>query len=256
VNNISVYTSCFNLSASFFDLEDAFSNWGIYANEICIASMDTGDNTFQILKGYEGKKFNNAKVKVIYTDFKLEDYAFDGKLKNAALQACSNKFCIQQDLDERIGGMPNAWDILSEISLKNNIPAFFIPVINLYKSKEYYSGISQKWYFHKKDGCYRGVVNFAKLNDKIDIERSDTCELIDKDGNLIPSADIYNGASNSDKINLFKNGNPYIIHLGYLDLQKREKQNQFWKPVWENRKGGEVKISNIEKEYFKHGLNL
>ena len=64
----------------------------------------------------------------------------------------------------------------------------FIPVVDLCKGEDYYKSIGFKWYMHKQ-GLKRGVWPYAKLNNgKIDVNKSDTCELLDEDDNLVQTA--------------------------------------------------------------------
>ena len=66
-----------------------------------------------------------------------------------------------------------------------------LPVLNLYGDKEHCSDLGRKWYFHEKDGCHRGPVNFGLKEDLIDIEKTDTCELVDEGGNLVGVLPIF-----------------------------------------------------------------
>lgn len=254
----SVYTSLFNYSPEKFDILDAFSNWSKYAREIVIGTFP--DQEDEILKAvwrewYNGSLildngYEKATINVVSCDTDLDDPLFDGKLKNAALQACKTDLVLQQDLDERIGGSFDIWKKYGEALLNNNsgYRAIMLPVIDLYKDYGHYKGIGYKWFLHLKEGCYRGVVNFAKKEGGlIDTDKSDTCELIDRDGNLVRFAQV---------TDFIKTGNincAHIVHLGFLDLNKRAENNKFWKPHWENRSGTEADIATsieqLEKNY-------
>ena len=138
-----------------------------------------------------------------------------------------------------------------------------VPVIDLYKDYNHYKSVGGKWYLHHKEGTNRGPVNFAKREDgSLDINKSDSCELIDEIGNLIPyfvdprfSQPFTNKEAESFDISM-----PHIIHLGYLDLNNRIENNKFWQPIWSNRDGKEVStaitLEQLEKEniYFAHKL--
>jgi hypothetical protein len=108
---ISVYSSLFNVESGLFDLEDALLNWSKYADEIVIATFEDEKNSIVTAIKYaaEAIGFKGGIKVVVKKDTNLDDPLFDGKLKNAALQACSNEIVIQQDFDERIGGEKIYW---------------------------------------------------------------------------------------------------------------------------------------------------
>lgn len=270
---VSVYTSLFNYSPDKFDLLDAFKNWSKYANEIIIGTFE--DQKKEIEEEVSYLLVNDLfKDKVLYdfwfgvrviscSDTSLEDPLFDGKLKNAALQACSNELVIQQDMDERIGGGIEQWEYLCN-SLKSYAPpmACMISVIDLYKDLDHYKGINSKWYLHLREGSYRGPVKFAFREDRtLDITKSDSCELIDKNGDLVPyvvdNRFSFDPLMNGGHVNIKY---PHIIHLGYLDLEKRAEHNKFRKGCWEAMDGKPVEVATTvekleeENEAKPHGL--
>ena len=128
-----------------------------------------------------------------------------------------------------------------------------LPTIDLYEDLDHYINIGHKWYLHTREGSNRGSVNWARKEDgSLDPEKSDTCELIDKKGNLLPCI---------GKVDFYKE-NPKIIHLGFLDLEQRNKVNQFWGKVWNHRSTGEFdkdhkpeKIKIGDKRKQKHNLS-
>lgn len=254
--NVSVYTSLFNPEKGLFDLKETFDNWKEYSDEIVIATFpDEVEKIKQLTKDFR-------KIKVVSADTSVEDPYFDGKLKNAALQACANDFVIQQDMDERIGGHVSKWlDYINDMK-SNGIMSYMIPVIDLYKDLDSFKGIGRKWYLHRKEGCFRGVVNFAKRDDgTIDTTKSDSCELNDQNGNLVPFIvrDEFCHLTLTKQGCFFDITAPHIIHLGYLSLEKRLANNKFWGKVWSAREGEKVEvadsISKLEKfPVYKHGL--
>ena len=224
--NASIYTSLFNYSPDKFDLVGAFNNWLKYGNEIVIGTFpDQGEDIWNSLRDHWSNDWIYKNIKIAYASTSLDDPLFDGKLKNAALQHCSNEFVIQQDMDERIGGDPRAWEMsIKYLKAQNSTLAMMIPVIDLYKDYDHYKSLGYKWYLSPKKGCNRGPVNFAKKEGGlIDTEKSDTCELIDENGNLIPSIKHNGFLANNDyfKFDIFY---PHVVHLGYLDLEKKERK--------------------------------
>ena len=110
-----------------------------------------------------------------------------------------------------------------------------MPTIDLYEDLNHYTAIGHKWYLHKRKGTFRGSVNWARKEDgNLDPEKSDTCELIDHEGDLIPCIGRIE----------FSPHDPKIIHLGYLDLDERNKVNKFWGRIWNHRHKGK-----FDKDY-------
>lgn len=260
---ISVYSSLFNVESGLFDLEDALLNWSKYADEIAIATFEDEKNSIvtAIKCAAEAISFKGGIKVVVKKDTNLDDPLFDGKLKNAALQACSNEIVIQQDFDERIGGKKSYWKDLAERIIQFKMPlGCHIPVIDLYKDLDSYKSVNAKWYIHTKAGTKRGPVNFAIRSDgTIDVTKSDTCELINHNGDLTSSiaelsfkTETQNGKFNTQF--------PHIIHLGYLNLNNRIENNKFWSKIWSARNGKKVEVAQdldtLEKENDArpHGL--
>lgn len=247
--NVSVYTSAFNLSSGIFNFAGAIKNWAKYAKEIVIATTteEEGEAIYKQIP-FRELVYTPTNVKVIPTGISLDDPFFDGKLKNAALQACSYDYVIQQDLDERLYGDPDKWeDLICNLkSLKHlNIKAYMIHVLDLCHDFNEYKSIGQKWYLHEKAGTFRGPVNFAKRDDgTIDTDKSDTCELIDANGDLVKAANPPRAGSIWPEY-------PAVIHYGYLNLSNRKKANEFWGPIWTQRKGSEVKVETDLAELEK-----
>ncbi len=253
---ISVYSSLFNVKNSSYDILEIIENWKKYSDEIVIATFaqeiqDTQEYLFNKLGNLDKMNVNLVSDEGI----KKDDPLFDGKLKNKSLRECHNEWVIQMDMDERIGGDKEMWIenfiILEQI---NSPHTFFIPVIDLYKDYLHYKSINGKWYQHLKKGIFRGVVNFARLpNGKIDTNKSDSTEAVLESGDLAPYLRDLRFVDQAD-ITF-----PHIIHLGYLDLNKRVENNKFWQPIWSARKGENVDVptdldSLNQLPYYKHNF--
>ena len=111
-----------------------------------------------------------------------------------------------------------------------------------------------------KQGLHRGIWKYAKLlNGKIDTKKSDTCELLNNQGEICKAVALAQDM-NLETIKYYNL--PFIIHLGWLNWIERKKQNQTWQPVWSNRAGFEVKdIIHEEKDFenikiHKHNLEI
>ena len=238
---LSVYTSLFNYDKGLFDLVDAFDNWSNYANEIVVSTFEDQHDEIMfecIDAASQVKKDFNLKI-VSTKDTDLNDPLFDGKLKDLALKNCSSEIVIQQDADERIGGLKKYWLEISKNLLQVLFPvSVFIPVIDLYKDYKHYKSLSYKWYIHTKRETNRGVVNFARREDgTVDVDKSDSCELINDNGDLIPSTTDHRFVNTND-VNF-----PHVIHLGYVDLNNRCKNNKFREKCWTNLNGSEIKVA-------------
>lgn len=249
---VSIYSTAFNI------IKNDFNYWKItipkwlqfidYGNkgEIVIAVNKNEDDTLKILKDY----FKQYQcIILVESNFDYEDYAFDGKIKNFALQNTKNEICMGLDMDEYPSPNINSWESILYQFLNSNYEAVFIPVVDICKSMEEYKSIGLKWYIHKQ-GLHRGVWSKAKLeNGKIDIKKSDTCELLNKNEDLCSAVSICRELS----IDEIKNNNlPFIIHLGWLNWQDRKNQNKTWQPVWSNRAGYEVSDILHEEEKFNN----
>lgn len=254
--SLSIYVSAFNLESNLFDWKNTLDKFSEFATELVIGtSNDSKDNTINLLKDYVYSKDN---VKLVETDFKLSSATFDGEIKNAALQATTQPGKILLDLDEFIPlSQKDLWIKYFNLLQESNVDGFLIPSINLCGSLQTYRNISYKFYLHKA-GLSRGVWKYAQNRDgSIDISKSDTTDPIDKFGNL----GKFNMLPNN--IETLRTGEiPYVFHKWAVDLDKRIKQNKFWKPVWSERAKKEVNDiildkTEIEKiEVFPHELPL
>ena len=223
---ISAYTTIFNLKNIQLSIIDALDNWFYYFDEVIISTLTKDVN--EINEEIKNYKFFN-KIKIVDIDIDFNNLFWDGILKNNGLQNCSNEIVFQIDLDERVSGTKEFLENLYNILISQNKPcSLMLKTIDLFDDLDHYKNIGQKWYIHTKKDCYRGAVNFAKINNEVfDPEKSDTCELIDKDGNLINCLGCLNATDDSIK----------IFHLGFLDLNRRSQLNKnFWKDIWSERK--------------------
>lgn len=252
-----------------FDWRTTLDNWTKFLQnegQIVIAVNTSEDNTFEDVKAYTDYLSQTSGVE--YTVFKTEipysDPLFDGKIKNEALKKCTRGFCTLLDIDELLPmSTRQAWEE-AMIGLKgSSYDALLIPVVDLFNDENSYKSIGFKWFLHKNlPYINRGRVNFAiKADGKTDITKSDTTEIVDKDGNLIPAIPtIPTNLTDEQKLNYLRlNMTPYVIHVGYLDKEQRIRQSEFWAPHWNNRAGQEVE-KPITKEkldkipYFPHYL--
>lgn len=259
----SIYTSAFNLIEGEFDCSALrkFVDFVGADGEVVVALNKSSDGSEHALKGFAAQ-FDNLKV--VDCDIPYTDPDLDGKVKNVALQATSQRFKIGLDLDEYIPlWQKPLWTSFAYCLEWAPCKAFFIPSVDLYGSKDRVSKISEKWYLHK-EGCFRGTVNFARRGDGThDIMKSDSCELIDSNGNLIQTDSVVPMHNTLEKrIAQLEAGNdPFVVHTGYLDLARRAKLNEkFWSRHWAVENGSEVyiptELAEFDKKTLPHKLNL
>jgi hypothetical protein len=257
---ISIYHSAFNLNKhGFTRWQDCLSKSCLFADEVIVAintsEDDTEDTVNNILKK-EAKSF-----KVIKTSFDYNDPWLDGKIKNAALQECTQEFKLQLDLDEYVPTWQRSiWDnICFKLKFDSNISCLAIPSVDLYKDLHHFKSINHKQYLHKGIAYRAPQIAARKQDGTINTLMSDGCDLVDFNGNFIPTQGINNSleALESNQI-------PFVVHLGYVDLNSRLKRNhEFWHDHWYTEGGGQapahkihMKNEDFEYPYLKHNLSL
>ena len=251
-NMISIYTSAFNVIKGNFSYAEAIANFCSFADEVVVAVNTSEDNTLQI---FQNLALLYKNLFIVQTNFSYTDPGLDGKIKNAALQACAHDVCLQLDLDERVLlSQKKLWYNISNDLLAAQSHAIMVPVIDLFRDEKYIKSIGSKWYLHKRAGAYRGVVNFARLaNGHHDTTKSDSCELTDGWGNLLPSIYLLNPQSDiqTKLLSIKQYDLPYVVHYGYLDLDRRIQLNKdFWSNHWSVEAGKQIDIP-LDVNFFK-----
>jgi hypothetical protein len=254
----SIYTSAFNLIKNKFNYKFHIQNFSQFADEVVIAINTSEDNSVNEVRDYVIENCDN--VYILETNFSYEDPLLDGKIKNAALQATKQDIKIGLDMDEYVPlWQKYIWENLANQLYYSPAKAIMIPSVNLYKNKNNYFSITPKWYMHKKS-LYRGAVTWAKKNDgTVDTSKSDTCELIDENGNL-----VYCLQSPFDIESLKSENFPFVIHSGYLNLYNRILRNEnFWDNHWKIESGGEAPkhkvhktLEDFQESYQEHKLKI
>jgi glycosyltransferase involved in cell wall biosynthesis len=251
----SIYTSVFNLVKNRYDCYDAVKNFSQFADEVVICLNQSTDNSDEILKRCAD---NFQNVKIIKTDYKLDDPFIIGNTKDAALQNTTKPIKIGLDIDERLPlWQKPLWLNCAQALINSNFLACFIPSLNLYNSittvsDDYTTTASQKWYMHKP-GLKRGPVNFGKLPDgTINTHLSDSTELINKDGNLVHSHHILGKMDNLCSFLKVLRNTPFVYHLALADLDHKEfLYHGYAKEYWNALSGGRVPAYVINAEEMK-----
>lgn len=262
----SIYTTAFLVNQNQFDFSDAITNFCHFAGQdgevkVAVPISDT-DNTYESLQKWKRDNAGlSSNLEIFYANAFKADPDFDGKLKNFALQSCVGPLCIGIDLDERLCfWQRDRWIQLGNTLLESPYDAAFIPSIDLYQDFQHYKEINHKWYLHKRLGTFRGVVNFARLeNGHHDIDKSDGCELINANGDLVKAVLLCQDYTPSF---LQKNQIPFVYHLGHVDIENRLLRNRnFWKEHWTVEAGKDVFVPTTlddikEVSVKEHGLEL
>jgi hypothetical protein len=252
----SIYTSLYHVEKHNFPWKQSIENFIEFIGsdgELVIAINKSEDNTLQIIKDFIGA---NQNIKIIETSFLYDDIEMDGKIKNEALQATTKPVKIQMDADEYIPlSQKSKWELYAKALLENpQIDCWMIPSLDVYGSIEKIRSdqqIGQKFRMHKS-GFYRGVIRHAKRGDgKINTSMSDTCELIDINGELARCHSFVNQMVLNPMFVDQLSDYIFTVHLGYLSFEHRLNiNNKLWKEHWELRSGNQenVIISKTELE--------
>lgn len=267
-----LHTSIFNVVKMEFDYHRAIDNWSSFLeqfpdyHEINLVVNTSEDDTLNVIKEAAIKyRKTNVVINVIESNIPYSDPAFDGKIKDVGFQASSADYNILLDLDECAPiYSAKSWIQAANQLGNSDFDALLIPSIDLFGDFEHASAVGQKWYLVKNRAyLHRGVFAGAiKANGYINIEKSDTCEILGPDGNLAKSANIFDPRMTYQQklTELQTNKWPFVFHLGALDLDQRIRQNAYWQPIWSQRAGEEVTNIKLSKDQFKdqsifkHGL--
>jgi len=254
----SIYHSAFNLiKHGFVGWQQSLINSCKFAEEVVIAVNASVDNTKEAIEETL-REFNNWKI--IETDFNYQDPWLDGKIKNAALQACTQDFKIQLDLDEYIPLWQRAlWENLAMRLAFSPVQCASVASVNLYRDWNHYSSINNKQYLHKGQAYREPCIQARKPDGTINTQMSDGCDLVDADGNFVPTV-----ATTTNLGPLELGVSPFVVHFGYVDLDSRLKRNhEFWHEHWYVEGGGQapahtihMKHEDFEYPHIQHKLKL
>jgi len=263
----SIYCALYNANAMGFPWHETLDNWTRFLNgegQISIAVNTSTDDTLAAVTEYTrelaAKPGNGVEYTITATDIPLSNPLFDGMIKNEALRKCNREYCTLLDIDEVLPLSNRAqWETAKQTLNQWGYDALFVNVIDLFHDEHHYRSLGKKWYLHRnKPFIKRGRVAFAARPDgTTDIQRSDTCELIDTYGGfLIPTASLVDSEPLGHSPNP---AYPYVVHLGWLYREQRLRQSAFWAPVWSARDGTKVEkpLTNEDLDkipYHPHNL--
>jgi hypothetical protein len=261
---ISIYFYLFNAEKYFPDFRETIDNFLAFADEVVCATVPSQDNTLAALKEIATK---NPNFKLIESDLSLKDNRFDGKLKTLALQATTHPIKIIADADERFPlSKKSTWQSYANLLMQQRFDGFLIPVLDIYgevsKIRKNHR-VGQKFRMHKDTIVSRGVIPQAEIgNGLFRTDMSDSTEPLNSYGQLGSFASIVDDFELLPENTFTLNKYPYVVHYGYLDLNKRVKINgEFWDEKWTDRSGKkENVVTDIEvlkrEPLMFHGLPL
>lgn len=255
---ISIYSSAFNLIKNGFDYRTSIDRFCNFADEVVVCVNTSEDRTLEELKKLRSE-FSNLVI--VESHYSYDDPLLDGKIKNNALQCTTCEVKVGLDMDEYIPQWQKPlWRQMAYgLLMENFCDCYMVPSINLYKDKDHYFSITPKWYIHKS-GLFRGPVNYAKKPDgTINTLVSDSCELIDSNGNIVRSVQF---SKNTE--DLESGYFPFVVHEGYINLDARLLRNKnFWAKHWLVESGGSnpahiihSSMEDFQEPYIEHKLRL
>ncbi len=256
---ISIYHSAFNLNKHGFTAwDECLKRSCLFADEVVVAVNTSQDDTLQTVEKI--LKENAKSFKLLKTDFSYQDPWLDGKIKNAALQECSYDFKLQLDLDEYIPlWQRQLWEILCFRLKFDTAQCYAIPSIDLYKDLNHYKSINHKQYLSKGIAFRAPNRNARKQDGSINTKLSDGCDLVNEIGDFVLTS-----YTPKELSILEQNTSPFVVHLGYVDLNSRIRRNeQFWHEHWYVEGGGQdpahvihMTQESFKYEYLEHKLSL
>lgn len=266
---LSIYAYAFNCRVRSFDLDGALTSFLAFADEVVVATLtEQEDDTLSRLNEWAAQSEGRLKVVPVSMNLKANN-RFDGDLKTAALKECTHPVRIIADCDERfVASQRPLWDGLATQLLANpRHDGWMIPVIDLYGDTEHIRAdqpIGMKLRMHKDTIVRRGVPRFAERGGGLfDTSQSDSTEPLTKGGDLgmwLPT--VGRGSLQPNLCGRALKGAPYVVHYGFVDLQRRaELGRTFWKEHWERRSGKPERVATSVAELtdvplVKHGLIL
>lgn len=252
----SLYYSAFNLTKNAFPWRENLLRGVTFAGpdgEVVVAVNKSEDDTLDLINAFAAER---PTVKVVTTDHPYTDIEFDGKVKNAALQACTKDLLIQMDLDEWIDSAQRSkWEYYGKQLLMQTVDCYMVPSVDLYgdrKTIRKNHKIGTKFRLHKK-GFKRGVWRGGWNGDHINTSASDTCELINDRGDLVRCVGIVPDFALQSQFASMLDDYIYTVHEGYLSLEHRVNINKaIWAEHWSLRSGHsenvETNLDNLAKE--------
>lgn len=256
----SIYSTAYNiLQNSFSRWQESVLNSVQFADEVIIAVNTSDDDTDSAIRDtlWEYKNW-----KIVPANFSKLDPFWDGRMKNLALQHCTQEFKIIKDLDEEIPLWQKPLWENKLFQLKfSGAKVMAVPSVDIYKTLDGYKSISYKTY-GSIGQLWRGpAANALKQGYFINTKFSDGTELIDENFQMAPAV-----LSGPKELADLESGNHiFVAHYGYLNINERiERNNRFWGAHWLAESNGTLPAHQLHTdestfshyEYKKHNLRL
>ncbi len=267
---LGCYVSAFRLLTNGFDYERSLRAALAFFDYVTVAvNTRDDDGTLAALQSLADQIDISPRLKVVSVDLSYDDVTFDGRLKDAALQACEGDVLCQMDLDESVGPSQRAlWrQYATKLLDSPGVECFMLPSVDLWGSKDTIradKAIDLKFRMHRK-GLHRGVWKRAWLvpGKLFRTDMSDSGEILTADRELAASVAVVPPQFLQPTTHAMLNGYPWTAHWGYADLDQRVRVNKaIWAQHWTDRNGGRDAKVAVDKAalqtypLIKHHLNL
>lgn len=233
-----------------FPLESSIAAASAIVDEVIVVDGGSTDGTLEKLNSICSKK-----IKILQRKWDTNSPGFIGEEKAWAAKQCSGDYRIQLDADEII---VEPYDgCIKEIISKTNIDCIDLPVLNFYKDNNHLRVEQNPWKFRiykNIDNITHGPHGAARIFDAETMtiianrNLSDYCEPIYEDSleivnhsNPIESIKYLfqhfkyvNNKNNKtlieyiDSIKKMINKCPYILHVSWLNLNRKLENGKFW----------------------------
>ncbi len=265
---LSAYISAWDVLANGFDYVTPLRAALDVFDEVVVAVNTSKDDTLVTLRSFANQIENAGRLRVISTDYAYTDITFDGKIKDAALQACTGDVMVQLDLDEiAVPSQRTLWrDYAAQLLAMPGVDCLMLPSVDLWGDMHTVRAdraIGVKFRLHRP-GFRRGVWKAAWRDGgrHIDTSRSDSTELIDAKGDLARGMSVVPEAFLNPQFTAMLNGYPLVLHLGYVSFDQRVRVNKaIWSEHWELRSGHKENVA-VDKDALlgyptiKHHISL
>lgn len=258
---LSAYFSAWDILANSLDYVTPLSAALATFDEVVVAVNTSKDETVTALESFANQMEYKGKLHIIETSFPYTDITFDGAVKNAALQACTQGpewQYVQLDLDEIVlPSQRQLWQqYAAQLASMPGVDCFMLPSVDLWGGMDTIradKNIGLKFRLHK-GGLKRGVWKEAWRDGHthLDTSKSDSTELLNQQDELVrcyqPIPSVFLMPSMVSALASY----PYVLHTGYVNFDQRVRVNKaIWAEHWELRSGHKENVA-VDKGALEH----